>query len=92
MRWSSMSTTCLPPAVRLRGETGHLAVEVLLELREPLVERAATVVGLGRDALVEGVEIIAHGLGDVLGALAEAVDQFAAIGFHGAVELGRCGG
>ena len=42
--------------------------------------------------LIEGIDVIAHRLGHVLRALAEPLDQFAAIGLHGAVELGRCGG
>ena len=39
--------------------------------------------------VVEIVDIDAHRVGDLLGALAEALDQFAAIGLHGAVEFGE---
>ena len=44
------------------------------------------------DALIEGVDVIAHRLGDVLGALTQPLHQFAAIGLHGAVELGHVAG
>ncbi len=92
MRASSVSTTCLPPSVKRVVRSATRVVEALLELREPLIERAGELAGAAVDALVEGVDVIAHRLGDVLGALAQPLDQFAAIGLHGAVELGDVAG
>ena len=84
--------TSWPLAGELVGEAGHARAEHLLELREPLVDRAGEFAGAAVDALVEGVDVIAHRFGHVLGALAEAFDQFAAVGLHGAVELGHVAG
>jgi hypothetical protein len=61
---------------------------VLLELREPHVDRAGEFAGAAGQALIERIDVIAHRLGYILGALAQALHQFAAIGLHGAVELG----
>ena len=43
----------------------------------------------GGDAGVEIVQVVAHRAGNVLRALAEPLDHLAAIGLHGAVELGE---
>ncbi len=56
------------------------------------VERAGELAGAAADALIEGIDVIAHRLGHILGALAQPLHQFAAIGFHGAVELGDVAG
>ncbi len=53
-----------------------------------MVERGAKLSGAAGDALVEGVDVVAHCLGDVLGALAETFDQFTAVSLHGIVEFG----
>ena len=63
-----------------------------LELRQALVERAGDLAGPAGDALIERVDIVAHRLGDVLRALAETLDQFAAVGLHGVVEFGDVAG
>ena len=41
------------------------------------------------DAGVEIIDMAAHRLGDFVGALAQPLDQFAAVDLHGAVELGQ---
>ena len=84
--------TSWPLLGELVGEAGHARAEVLLELRQPLVDRAGELAGAAVDALIEGVDVIAHRFGHILGALAEPLDQFAAVGLHGAVELGHVAG
>ncbi len=64
----------------------------VLELREPLVERAGDFAGPAGHALVESIDVIAQSLGHVLGPLAEPSDQFAAIVLHGVVEFGDVAG
>ncbi|WP_410712084.1 hypothetical protein [Bradyrhizobium sp. BEA-2-5] len=59
-----------------------------LELHEALVERGGDLAAVGGDAMVEGVDIGLQRLGDVLRALAHALDDLAAEGLHGAIELG----
>ena len=68
------------------------AVERFLEARQALVERRGDFGRFGGDAGVEGVDIGPHRLADLLGALAEPFDQLAAVGLHGAVELGDVAG
>ena len=75
-----------------RVELGDAGGEALLELREAGVDRTGDLAGVAGDALIESVDVIAHRLGDVLGALTEPFHQFAAIGLHGAVELGDVAG
>src|SRR5262245_65095221 len=68
------------------------AVESLAETKELLVEACRDLSRLDGDAGVEIVQIVAHGAGNVLRALAETVDHLAAISPHGAVEFGEMSG
>src|SRR5262245_54765739 len=68
------------------------AVEGVSETIELLVEACRDLGRLDRDAGVEIVEIVAHRARNVLRALAETFDHFAAVGLHGAVELGKMAG
>jgi hypothetical protein len=71
------------------GEIVDARGEARLELRQAHVDRAGQLAGVTGQPLIEGIDVIAHCLGHVLRALAEPLDQFAAIGLHGAVELGH---
>ena len=92
MRLSSASTTSWPLAGQRVGEPVTREPRLSSNCDEPLVERAGEFAGAAGDALVEGVDVIAHRFGHILGALAEPLDQFAAIGLHGAVEFGDVAG
>ena len=74
------------------GEVGDARCEGLLELREPCIDRTGKHAGVAVDALIEGVDVIAHRLGDVFGALTQPLHQFAAIGLHRTIELGHVAG
>jgi len=50
---------------------------------------AVTSVALVETLPVEAVDVVVHRAGHFGGALAETFDQLAAIGLHGAVELGE---
>ena len=68
------------------------AVERVAEAGELLVEAGGDLGRLGGDAGIEIVEVVAHRAGNVLRALAQPLDHLAAIGLHGAVELGEVAG
>ena len=54
---------------------------------QPLIERVGNLASAAIHAVVERIEIVAHSFGHLLGALAQPVDEFAAIGLHGAIEF-----
>ena len=68
------------------------AVECVLEADELLVEAGQDFGRLGADAGVEVVQVVPHRGDDFLGAVAEALDHFAAVGLHRAVELAEVAG
>ncbi len=68
------------------------AVERFLEARQALVEGRGDLGRLGADLAVEAVDVVVHRGRDFGGALAETFDQLAAVGLHGAVELGEVAG
>ena len=74
-------------AVERSVEVGDAAAEIGLELQQPLVQRRGDLAAIGGQAGVEIVDIVLQGIGDILGALAHALDDFAAEGLHGAVEF-----
>ena len=65
----------------------HASVERLAEPRDALIHDGRGLSGARADAAVEVVDVRAHRLGNFLGALAQALNQFAAIDLHGAVEF-----
>ena len=67
-------------------------VEGVAETIEVLVEARRDLGRLDRDAGVEIVQVVAHRARNVLRALAETLDHLAAVGLHGAVELGKMAG
>ena len=75
------------PAVERGIEIGHAGSERGLELHQALVQRSGDLAAVRGQAGVEGVDIGLQGVGDILGALAHALDDLAAEGFDGAVEF-----
>ena len=63
-----------------------------LELRKALVQRGGDLAAIRGQAGIEGVDIGLEAVGDVLGALAHPLDDLAAEGLDGAVELGDVAG
>ena len=74
-------------AVERGVEMGDAVAERGFELQQALVERGGDLAAVRGQAGVEGVDIGLQGVGDVLGALAHALDDLAAEGFDGAIEF-----
>src|SRR5580692_3814052 len=70
-------------------EIGDTISERGLELQETLVQRGGDLAAVRGQAAVEGIDIGLQRLRYILGALTHAIDDFAAEGFDGAVELGN---
>ena len=77
--------------ILLSSEVSRLAdagAERGFELQQALIERSGDLAAVRDQAGVESVDVILQAVGDLLGALAHALDDLAAEGFDGAVELG----
>src|ERR1700692_3027497 len=75
------------PGVERVIETGDAGTERGLELQQALVERSGDLAAVRSQAGVEIVDIVLQGIRDILGALTHALDDLAAEGLDGAVEL-----
>ena len=75
------------PAVERAIEIGDAGSQRGFELHEALVERSGDLAAVRGQAGIEAVDIGLQGFGDILGALAHAIDDLATEGFDGAVEF-----
>ena len=74
-------------AVERSVEVADAGAERGFELQQALIQRSGDLAAVRTQAGVEGVDVVLQAVGDLLGALAHALDDLAAEGLDGAVEF-----